>query len=522
MSNDRTIHLSRRHLLKAGGAAAAGGFLAPNWLLSQAVAQDPVSGGTITLVTEADWVDLEPHLNGLFAARQATQFVYENLLQLDANLQPQPCLAESFEVDDANQTFTFHLRQGVTWHDGSPFVAADVVYSLERVLNPDNAASGRTTVATIDSVTAVDDATVVITTSVPKLSLPVILGTGGPSQIIKAGSTDNGDLRNVHNGTGPFTVGEIVSGDYIRFVKNPNYWNQDLPYVDELIFKLMVEEDTRVAWIRSGQADYVDLYAEAAARLADDENVTIIESQKAYMMGTRLRVVEGPLADSRVRKALDMATDRQDMIEKARFGAAELTGFIPAGQGDWSIALDKLPAWYAARDVEGAKALLAEAGVSDLTIEIKCSRPEQVAIALVAKENWAEIGVNAEVLQMEYGAYFADLVDRNFQAIVVGQTFIADPVDYLFNHFHSTGSGNVYGFEDAEVDAKLDEARATVDSVALKAQLDEIQQMMWDRGAPYQYAYNALNIEGLRTRVQGYEPEFTAMRKAIVRSWIQE
>jgi peptide/nickel transport system substrate-binding protein len=329
-------------------------------------------------------------------------------------------------------------------------------------------------------------------------------------------------LRNTYNGTGPFTVGEIVAGDYIRFIKNPDYWDQSIPYVDELIFKLMVEEDTRVAWIRSGQADYIDLYAEAAARLADDENVTVIESQKAYMMGTRLNGAEGPLADGRVRKALDMATDRQDMIEKARFGAAELTGFIPSGYGDWAISPDLLPAWYTARDVEGAKALLAEANVTDLSFQIKCSRPEQVAMALVARENWAEIGVNAEVMQMEYGAYFADLVDRNFEAIVVGQTFIADPVDYVYNHFHSTGSANVYSFSDPEVDAKLDEARATVDDAALKALLDEIQQMMWDKGAPYQYAYNAFSIEGLRTRVKGYEPDFTAMRRAIVRSWIEE
>ncbi|MEZ4626134.1 MAG: ABC transporter substrate-binding protein, partial [Thermomicrobiales bacterium] len=330
-------------------------------------------GGTLTVVTEADWVDLEPHLNGLFAARQATQFVYENLLQFDSTLTPQPALAESYEVDDSNQVFTFHLRQGVTWHDGSPFTADDVVYSFERVLNPDNAAASRGSVAMIDSVEAVDDATVTITTSVPKLFLPSVLSNGGPSQIIMAGSTDNGDLRNTYNGTGPFTVGEVVAGDYIRFVKNPNYWNTEIPYVDELILKLMVEEDTRVAWIRSGQADYIDLYAEAAARLADDDNVTVLESQKAYMMGTRFNGAEGPLADGRVRKALDMATDRLDMIEKARFGAAQLTGLIPSGYEPWAISAEELPAWYTEPDVEGAKALLEDAGASGIAFTIKCS-----------------------------------------------------------------------------------------------------------------------------------------------------
>ena len=527
MSKFRSAHtetpsLSRRTVLKLAGGAGAAAFLSPS-LLRRVAAQEPTPGGSITVVTEADWVDLDPHLNGLFAARQASQFAYESLTQFDDNLNPVPALAESWESNEESTVFTFKLRQEVTWHDGSPFTAEDVTYSFDRVLNPDNGAAGRSTVAIIDTIEIVDPTTVRFNLSAPKLFFPAVLANLSATAIIKNGSADGGDLKQTVNGTGPFTVSEMKSGDYIRFTKNPNYWNQPFPYVDEIIFKLMVEEDTRVAWIRSGQADYIDLYAEAAARLEGQDGVSVIQSQKAYMMGIRLQCKEGaPFADGRVRKALDMAMDRQDMIEKARFGAAELTGFIPTGYGTWAISEDLMPAWYHQRDVEGAKALLAEAGVSGLKFGIKCSRPEHVAMALVAQENWKELGLEPEVLQMEYGAYFADNTAREFEAIVVGNTFNPDPTDYLYPWFHTDGSQNAFTYSNADVDAKLDEARATTDEAALKQLHIEIQQLLWENGAPYLYAYNALNLEGIRDRLQGYVPSYTAKRWALVKSWVQE
>jgi len=354
--------LSRRQALKLTGVAGAAALLCGRGYrdtFARAIQDSsPTPCGSITVVTEADWVDLEPHLNGLFASRQATQFIYESLTMFDENLQPVPALAESWETPD-NKVFTFKLRQGVTWHDGSPFTAEDVVYTFDRVRNPDTGAAGSSVVSIIESTEIVDPQTVVFTLSTPRLFFPATLANLNATMIIKAGSADAGDLKQVSNGTGPFMVEEVKSGDYIRFKKNPNYWNAPSPYVDELLFKLMVEEDTRVAWLRSGQADYIDLYAEAAARLEGQDDVAVMQSQKAYFVGLRLNVRTGPLSDSRVRRALDMAMDRQDMIEKARFGAAELTAFIPTGQAPWAPTPDQLPAWYIQRNIEGAKQLLA-------------------------------------------------------------------------------------------------------------------------------------------------------------------
>jgi peptide/nickel transport system substrate-binding protein len=518
--------LTRRQALKmtgvAGAAALIGGRGYSETLARAIQDGSPVPGGSITVVTEADWVDLEPHLNGLFASRQATQFIYESLTMFDENLQPVPALAESWETPD-NKVFTFKLRQGVTWHDGSPFTAEDVVYTFDRVRNPDTGAAGSSVVSIIESTEIVDPQTVVFTLSTPRLFFPATLANLNATMIIKAGSADAGDLKQVSNGTGPFMVEEVKSGDYIRFKKNPNYWNAPSPYVDELLFKLMVEEDTRVAWLRSGQADYIDLYAEAAARLEGQEDVAVVQSQKAYFVGLRLNVRTGPLSDSRVRRALDMAMDRPDMIEKARFGAAELTGFIPTGQSPWAPAPDQLPAWYGQRDVEGAKQLLAEAGYADgIKFGIKGSRPEHIAIALVAQANWKEIGVEAELIQMEYGAYFADYNAREFEVLAIGQTFLPDPIDYLYGSYRTDSASNAYGYSNPDLDAILDAARLQTDPDQLQQQLLDAQKVLWEDGAPYLIGYNALNIEGLRARLQGYAPTFTAMRTGLKDSWVQE
>jgi peptide/nickel transport system substrate-binding protein len=278
-----------------------------------------------------------------------------------------------------------------------------------------------------------------------------------------------------------------------------------------------------VAWIRGGQADYIDLYAEAADRLDGEDGITVIEGPKVYIMRMIFNCADGPTVDANVRKALDMSMDRFDMIDKARFGAATLTGIIPSGFGEWALAEDELPGWFSTPDPESAKALLEEAGYGDgFSIGIKCSRPEHVALALVAQQNWEDVGIDAEVEQMEYGTYFQDFLDSNFEAIVVGQTYSPDPLDYLYPLFHTDGGGNRGKFSNPEIDAMLEEAMGITDREALKALLHEIQERIWVEGASQAFVYNALNFEGLRNRIQGYYPLYTARRTAFKQVWIDE
>lgn len=507
-------------LMRPGGTQARASSV--QRLIRAAYQDAPVPGGSVTVVTEADWVDLNPHTNALFASMQAWEYVYESLTQFDMDGNVVPALAESWENPDP-LTYIFHLRQGVTWHDGSPFKAADVKYSLERVLNPDTGSPHRSNIAAISEIEIIDDATIRIGLSQPRLFLLETFGNLLGAAIIPEGAAENRDLKTDPIGTGPFRVAEIRTGDYIRFERNATYWDAPKPYLDELILKLMVEEDTRVSWIRSGQADYIDLYAEAASRLQDEADITIIEHPKVYMLRITYNCSQGPLADNRVRKALDMSLDRFDMIDKARFGGATLTGFIPSGFGEWALSENELPTWFSTPDPEGAKQLLADAGYGDgFPITIKGSRPEHIAIALVAQQNWQAIGVDVQVEQMEYGTYIQDWGTSNFEALVIGQTYQPDPLNYLWPLFHSKGGANKPLYSNATVDDLLDRAAQSTDREEFKQLLHEAERFMWEDGTPQSYVYNALNYEGLRSRVHGYAPLYSARRTAMKQAWIAE
>lgn len=533
--SDRSSKISRSHTLsrrKALQLAGASGLVIPaaalagpagtmargssiNRLLHAVYQGTPVQGGSATVVTEADWVDLEPHTNALFASMQAWEYVYESLTQFDMEGNVVPALAESWENPDP-LTYIFHLRQGVTWHDGTPFKAADVKYSFERVQNPETSAPQRSNIAAISTIEVVDDATLRIELNQPRLFLLETFGNLLGTAIIPEGSAESRDLKTDPIGTGPFRVAEIRTGDYIRFERNDAYWDAPKPYLDELILKLMVEEDTRVSWIRGGQADYIDLYAEAAARLKDEQDITVYEHPKVYMLRIVYNCSQGPLADSRVRKALDIAVDRFDMIDKARFGGATLTGFVPSGFGEWALTTDELPAWFSTPDPDGAKQLLADAGYADgFPLSIKGSRPEHIAIALVAQQNWQAIGIDAQVEQLEYGTYIQDWGASNFEALVIGQTYQPDPLNYLWPIFHTEGGANRPMYSNATVDDLLDQAAQATDREEFKRLLHDAERYMWDDGTPQSYIYNALNYEGLRNRIQGYVPQYSARRTAM-------
>ena len=507
-------------LTQAQGTMARGSSV--QRLLHAVFQGEPVQGGSATVVTEADWVDLNPHTNALFASMQAWEYVYESLTQFDMDGNVAPALAASWENPDP-LTYIFHLRQGVTWHDGSPLTAADVKYSLERIQNPDNGSPHRSNIAAISRIEIIDDATIQLTLSQPRLFLLETFGNLLGTAIIPEGAAESRDLKTDPMGTGPFRVAEIRSGDYVRFERNVDYWDAPKPYLDELILKLMVEEDTRVSWIRGGQADYVDLYAEAASRLDGEEDITVVEHPKVYMLRVVYNCSTGPLADNRVRKALDISLDRFDMIDKARFGGATLTGLIPSGFGEWALSEDELPAWFSTPDLDGARQLLADAGFGDgFKLSIKGSRPEHIAIALVAQQNWQDIGIDVQLDQLEYGTYIQDWGASNFEALVIGQTYQPDPLNYLWPIFHTDGGANRPAYSNATVDDLLDRAAQSTDREEFKSLLHEAEWFMWEDGTPQSYVYNALNYEGLRNRIHNYVPLYSARRTAMKQAWIAE
>ena len=232
--------------------------------------------------------------------------------------------------------------------------------------------------------------------------------------IIPKGLAEKENLKIKGIGTGPFKLVEYVPQDRIVYARHADYWDKPLPYLDGMVFKVLTEENARLAALRAGQIQYAFLSAQGVAQLEGAPGVAIAKSPFAWVVLHYINVLNKPLSDARVRRAMRMAVDTNEVIQKAMFGAGVPSGPVPTGYGDWYLDPKTLP--YLKADVEGAKKLLAEAGYANgFKVEIKCSPqyPEFVASTLVIQESLKKIGIEVTATQMEWGAFVAENAKSN-------------------------------------------------------------------------------------------------------------
>src|SRR5262245_36167181 len=212
--------------------------------------------------------------------------VYNRLLDLDDNFQAVPELAESYESSADGRTWTFHLRKGVKFHDGSDFDAGDVVYTFKRLLDPALPSGAKQVLAFLepDDIVAADAQTVTFTTKEPMADLPLLI-TNKYTNIVAEGAKAE-DLRLHENGTGPFIQEKFTPGGAVRvFAKNPTYWKAGRPKADCLRVTVALEPVAAVSAIRSGEADLVlNLDPSVASTLKGDPNVQLLQTQASNSM----------------------------------------------------------------------------------------------------------------------------------------------------------------------------------------------------------------------------------------------
>lgn len=290
---------------------------------------------------------------------QVNTNMFESLTRMDANFQIQPSLAESWEYLEADGAWRFHLREGVTFHNGDPLTAAAVVEMVQRV-----AQGGFAIILQVDenSATAVDDLTVDIKTIQPNAQLPGQIAH--PNFGIRAPGSD--PFAGEHIGTGPFMLEEYVTDDHITVVKNPNYWGE-APQVDEIIFRFIPDPNTRVLALQGHEVDIIyDVPRESAVTLEEMEGIQLVNAPVgAYQAVSILSTGAEPYdigSDPLVREAIAYAIDRQAIIDIAFDGFAEPSQtMIPA-----AILADNAGAVVGySYDPDRANQLLDEAGWVD-------------------------------------------------------------------------------------------------------------------------------------------------------------
>ncbi|WP_062461889.1 ABC transporter substrate-binding protein [Demequina soli] len=393
-----------------------------------------VEGGALVYATDVQPITggLDPYLATAFANMNATVQIYEPLLAKDADGTIIPWLASSWDqVDDT--TYTFTLRDGVTFSDGSPLTADDVVFSIEQMRS---SAAGAANFATLGEVTALDDATVQITTVAPDATLLNVLAYRGSAIVSKAWyeSTSEEDRQTTAMGTGPFVLDTWTDQVSMTFTANKDYWG-GAPSVDSLEFDFIGDENARAAQLRQGSGTDMAWFRDPTQVASlKDEGYTVGENAATRSLTMYVNASSGPLADVKVRQAVSKAMDRQALIDFAMGGMAEPSLVVPVGDPS-GIAPDADTPNYT-HDVEGAKALLAEAGQTSPTITLTYASDAAFALDVpmveVLQQQLAEAGITlelvgkpwTEVLQSYIGGSWTDLV-------LVPGVYQPDPASYF-------------------------------------------------------------------------------------------
>ena len=269
-----------------------------------------------------------------------------------------PCLAEKFESVDP-YTWKFYLRKGVKFHNGNPFTAQDVKFSFERLKDPKCCSQYLDRGKAIESIQIIDDYTISLKTTVPSPNYPYAIQNQLIMDKESSETRDQGDLTRRPNGTGPYKLVEWVEGSHVKLVANDQYWG-GAPSTKDVTIRLITESSTRYAALASGEVELISgIPAELMERMAKDPNIEIITRPSRRVIYLALGNKPGtPAADIRVRRAMYMAINEDEIVKLLMRGQAVPAAQVPSGD-EFGFVKDMKRLPY---DLEQAKKLLTEAG----------------------------------------------------------------------------------------------------------------------------------------------------------------
>jgi len=441
---------------------------------------------------------LDPHKTSSYFSFQVLENVYDTLVEPDDNLEMVPALAESWEISDDLLTWTFNLREGVTFHDGSDFTADDVVYSYRRII--DEALNPSWRFGAVTDIQAADDYTVVITVGSPSPNLLANLGGYKGLAIVNEPNIASGDVVTNPVGTGPFMMEKNVSRSYIKLAANPDYWG-GAPALDGVEFRFISDGSTALTALRNGEIHWTDsIQPQDVAGLASEDGIVLGKLGSSDYWYLAMNQARAPWNDVRVRQAVAYAVNREDITTAAMLGNATVNQLAIPLSSSW--ATDYSPF---TTDLVKAKALMAEAGVSSATMNLMVSSdyPETVAAAQVISAQLAEIGITVEITTLDFSTWLAEQAAGNFDMLMMGWLGNIDPDDFYFAQHHSTGWANAQKYNNPEVDALLEAGQVETDAEARKQYYADAARIIADE-VSYLYLYNPDVVQAWGADVSGY------------------
>ena len=457
-----------------------------------------VDGDVLIAAIGGEPDQLDPQRTSSYFAFEVLENVFDTLVAPDENLEMQPALAESWEVSDDQLTWTFDLRDDVTFHDGSEFTSEDVVYSYRRIIDEQLANAWK--FAAITDIAAPDDDTVVITVAQPTPNLLSNLGGFKGMAIVQQENVESGDITTAPIGTGSFSVTGYSSGDRITLAANSDYWG-GAPELAGLEYRFISEPATALAALRAGDIHWTDVVPpQQVSELESDDTVQLGLTPSSDYWYLALNEAREPWSDVRVRQALAYAIDRDAIVQAVSYGTAALNQLAIPEQSVWYTEYDEY-----STDLDTAQALLDEAGFTGGTLDLLATSdyPETVTAAQIIASNLEPLGIDVEIRQPDFSTWLDEQNTGNFDMLMMGWLGNIDPDDFYYAQHHTDGASNAQGYSNAEVDALLDAGRIETDPEARKDLYAQAATIIADE-ASYIYLYNPSVIQVWSPDVTGY------------------
>ncbi|MED1949613.1 glutathione ABC transporter substrate-binding protein [Brevibacillus centrosporus] len=429
-------------------------------------AKAPKEGGTLIVARKADATTLDPHfITNNPSANYILGKVYEGLVSRDKNMEYQPALATEWkQLDD--KTWEFKLRQGVTFHDGTPFNAEAVKKTFDRIFQKDLNSTKAAVFAMVKEVKATDEFTVQFILDYPYAPLLAsLVGNDGSIMSPKAIEQYGKEMSKHPVGTGPFAFESWTPGQEMTLVKNGNYWGNKAK-VDKIVYKVVPEDTTRIAMVEAGEAHIADNLPSADLdRVQSSSSMNLVRANGLGVEWIGFNTKKKPFDDVRVRQAIAHAIEKDAIIQGVynSVGSSAVSALSPKVIG-YNPNLKDYD-----YDVSKAKALLAEAGFANgfKTSIITDDRKERINLAEVIQSQLKGIGIDLEIKVMEYGAYLQAAAKGEHEMEIGGwgnATGDGDSVQYSVFHSKSFGdAGNHTFYSNPEVDKLIEAARQEQD-----------------------------------------------------------
>ncbi|HEX6303927.1 MAG TPA: ABC transporter substrate-binding protein [Anaerolineales bacterium] len=464
---------------------------------------DPQSGGTLRAAFQNEWAGLDPHTVSSYSSYQILNNVLEGLTTFDDELNLQPGLAESWEQSEDGLTWTFHLRQGVMFHNGREMTADDVKWSFERLIDPATGAGNAGRVGPADTnIEVIDDYTLAVTHPETFGIFPQSLGFDKSTGIVAQESLEDDGTISVPIGTGPFKISEVEGTTRLVLERHDDYWQEGLPYLDEIVIEPIPDDTVRETALRSGEVDWVlSIAPQNFETLQAEDNIVVATAPQLSYDYIGMNLTREPFDDERVRQAIALALNREELCQAGYFGLCEpIQG--PVGPGS---------PWYFEyapydQDVEQARQLLEEAGYPDgfeMELLPTTQYGETVRAAQVLQQQLAAIGIEASINAPEWTEWLE--LEGNFQydAYICNWNGLIDADQYYYLQHRSDQVFNFTGYDNPEFDQLVDEGRATSDFDTRYEIYQQANQTLVD-DAPYIYMYNKLEIRAFGSHVKGF------------------